>query len=109
SPTPTPTPSASATPNPNAGSLGLYNLAPKKLSNGHMEVSGTVYNSASVPLNAELKVEFKEYKGIVFINRRLEVVETKVVPFDIGGNKYHYFTVASGVDADDVTVTVSVK
>lgn len=109
SPSPSPSPSASATPNPNAGSLGLYNLVQRDLPKGHREISGTVHNNANVALNAELKVEFKEYKGVIFVNRRLEVVETKTVPFSIGGNKFHYFTVASSVDADDVTVSVSVK
>jgi hypothetical protein len=107
SPAPTPTPTASATPNPHAGSLGLYNLSESKLSNGRYEAKGTVYNSATASLTGEIKAEFKEYKGL--FNRRLEVVETKVLPLAIGAKATHDFTMTSTEKADAVSVTISVK
>lgn len=104
---PSPTPTASASPNPNAGSLGLYNVTESKLSNDRYEVKGTLYNSATTPLNGEIKAEFKEEKGL-FV-KRWEVVETKVFPLVIGSKATYDFTLTSSVDADDVTVSVSVK
>jgi|GEM_PF-6220673 len=104
---PTPTPTASATPNPNAGSLGLYNLTEKKLDNKKYEVKGTLYNSANASLTGEIKAEFKEEKGL-FV-KRWEVVETKVFPLVIGAKATYDFTLTSSVNADDVSVTVSVK
>ena len=105
--TPTPTPTASATPNPLAGSLGLYNLTEKKLDTKKYEVKGTVYNSANSSLTGEIKAEFKEEKGL-FV-KRWEVVETKVFPLVIGAKATYDFNLTSTVNADDVTVSVSVK
>jgi len=41
--------------------------------------------------------------------KRWEVVETKVVPVVIGAKSTYDFNVTSTVNADDVTVSVTVK
>lgn len=107
SPLPTPTPTASATPNPHAASLGLYNLSSQKLSTKKYQVKGTVYNSATVALNGEIKAEFKAAKGL--FGKKVEVVETTIVPVALNGKSTYDFTITSTKDADDVTLSISVK
>ncbi len=105
---PTTSPSASPSANPNANALALYNLNPSKASNGHYQVKGTVYNSAATALTGEVKAEFKEKKGILTWSR-MEVVETKTFPFVVSAKGTQDFSLVSSVDADEVSVTVSVK